>query len=139
MVSMFPLQFGIPGGPELLVILLIAVLLFGANKIPKLARSTGEAMGEFQKGREEVEQELQEMREGPADDGSMEVDEEPTVETAADEEPTVETAADEEPTVDDVDGEPTVDDVDEERTDADEETDDGSVGIEDAEADEETN
>ena len=56
--------FAIPGGPELLVVLLLAVLLFGANKIPKLARSTGEAMGEFQKGREEVEQELQEMREG---------------------------------------------------------------------------
>ncbi len=56
------LQFGIPGGPELLIIVLIAVLLFGANKIPKLARSTGEAMGEFKKGREEVEKELQEMR-----------------------------------------------------------------------------
>ena len=64
MVFTAPLQFGIPGGPELLVILLIAVLLFGANKIPKLARSTGEAMGEFQKGREEVEQELEEMRDG---------------------------------------------------------------------------
>ena len=58
-VPLFP---GIPGGPELLVILLIAVLLFGANKIPKLARSSGEAIGEFQKGREEVEQELEEIR-----------------------------------------------------------------------------
>jgi sec-independent protein translocase protein TatA len=59
---------GLPGGTELVVILLIAVLLFGANKIPKLARSTGEAMGEFQKGREEVEQELEEMRQGGTDD-----------------------------------------------------------------------
>ena len=64
--TLVPAQFGIPAGPELLVILGIAVLLFGANKIPKLARSTGEAMGEFQKGREEVEQELQEMRESGA-------------------------------------------------------------------------
>ena len=77
MVSLLPLQFGIPGGPELLVILLIAVLLFGANKIPKLARSTGEAMGEFQKGREEVEQELQEMR----DPSTSSSDDEPSVET----------------------------------------------------------
>ncbi|THE62905.1 twin-arginine translocase TatA/TatE family subunit [Salinadaptatus halalkaliphilus] len=55
---------GVPGGPELLIILFIAILLFGANKIPKLARSTGEAMGEFQKGREKVETELEEMRDG---------------------------------------------------------------------------
>jgi sec-independent protein translocase protein TatA len=53
---------GLPGGMEWAVILLIAVLLFGANKIPKLARSSGEAIGEFQKGRQEVEQELQEMK-----------------------------------------------------------------------------
>jgi sec-independent protein translocase protein TatA len=57
---------GMPGGMELAVILLIAVLLFGANKIPKLARSTGEAMGEFKKGRQEVEDELKEMQEGGA-------------------------------------------------------------------------
>lgn len=65
---------GIPGGPELLIILLIAVLLFGANKIPKLARSSGEAIGEFQKGREEVEEELQQMQEskGESSEGDSE-------------------------------------------------------------------
>jgi len=44
----------------MLVILLLAVLLFGANKIPKLARSSGQAIGEFKKGREELEEELKE-------------------------------------------------------------------------------
>ena len=58
---------GLPGGPELVVLLLLAVLLFGANKIPKLARSSGEAIGEFQKGREEVEQELQEIKQQDPD------------------------------------------------------------------------
>ena len=46
-------QIGIPGGVELLVVLLIAVLLFGANRIPKLARASGQALGEFKRGREE--------------------------------------------------------------------------------------
>ena len=45
---------GIPAGPELLIILLVLVLLFGANKIPKLARSTGHAIGEFRRGREDT-------------------------------------------------------------------------------------
>ncbi|SFC10761.1 sec-independent protein translocase protein TatA [Halobiforma haloterrestris] len=65
---------GAPGGPELLIILFIAILLFGANKIPKLARSTGEAMGEFQKGREKVETELEEMRESGEFEGVDEDD-----------------------------------------------------------------
>lgn len=53
---MIPL-FG-PIGPEMLVIVLVLVLLFGANKIPKLARSAGEATNEFKKGREDIEEEL---------------------------------------------------------------------------------
>ena len=61
MSALLPL-FG-PIGPEMLIILLVLVLLFGANKIPKLARSTGEAMGEFRKGREEIEEELNEVAE----------------------------------------------------------------------------
>lgn len=59
--TLFP---GVPGGPEVLALLFVVILLFGANKIPKLARSSGEAIGEFQKGREEVEQELEELRQG---------------------------------------------------------------------------
>lgn len=50
--------FAVPGGVEVLVLLLILVLLFGADKIPKLARSSGQAIREFQRGREESEQEL---------------------------------------------------------------------------------
>lgn len=63
-MSISPL-FAMPGGPEMLVILGVAVLLFGAQKIPKLARSTGQAIGEFKKGRQELEQELeQELDQG---------------------------------------------------------------------------
>ncbi len=46
---------GVPGGYELLVILLIIILLFGASKLPELARSLGKAKGEFKKGMEEEE------------------------------------------------------------------------------------
>jgi TatA/E family protein of Tat protein translocase len=38
------------GAPELLIILVIAFLLFGANKLPKLARSLGQASKEFKAG-----------------------------------------------------------------------------------------
>jgi len=38
------------GGPEILIVLLVVVLLFGGAKLPKLARSLGSAKGEFEKG-----------------------------------------------------------------------------------------
>jgi sec-independent protein translocase protein TatA len=38
------------GAPELLIVLLIVLLLFGGAKLPKLARSLGEASKEFKKG-----------------------------------------------------------------------------------------
>jgi len=57
---MVPLFGMIPGGPELIILLGILVLLFGAEKVPKLARSSGQAMGEFKRGREELEDDLQE-------------------------------------------------------------------------------
>ncbi len=38
------------GAPELLIILAIALLIFGGNKLPKLARSLGQASREFKQG-----------------------------------------------------------------------------------------
>lgn len=38
------------GTPELLLVLVILLLLFGATKLPKLARSIGESAGELKKG-----------------------------------------------------------------------------------------
>ncbi|MFA9517096.1 twin-arginine translocase TatA/TatE family subunit [Halopenitus sp. H-Gu1] len=75
MIPSIPLFGPLPVGPELLIILLVLVLLFGAQKIPKLARSTGQAMGEFKKGREEVEEELQEMQGEPDSDSESETTE----------------------------------------------------------------
>lgn len=41
------------GMPEILVILVVLILLFGAKKIPDLARALGRSLGEFKKGRQE--------------------------------------------------------------------------------------
>ena len=41
------------GGPELLIILVVVLLLFGAAKLPQLARSLGASAKEFKKGIEE--------------------------------------------------------------------------------------
>ncbi|WP_426573044.1 twin-arginine translocase TatA/TatE family subunit [Aquihabitans sp. McL0605] len=38
------------GPPELLIILVIALVLFGGKKIPQLAKSLGQAKSEFEKG-----------------------------------------------------------------------------------------
>jgi len=40
------------------IILFIIVLLFGAKRLPQLARSMGKSMGEFKRGKQEFEAEL---------------------------------------------------------------------------------
>lgn len=47
-----------PGWPEIVFILVIVLLLFGAKKLPELARGIGQSLGEFKRAREEFEREI---------------------------------------------------------------------------------
>ncbi len=49
------------GTNELLIILVLAVILFGANKLPELARNLGRSAAEFEKAKREAELELLEL------------------------------------------------------------------------------
>jgi sec-independent protein translocase protein TatA len=53
-------------GPEWIVVLVVLVLLFGAKKLPELARSVGRSTSEFKKGLSEGASEADEA--GTADD-----------------------------------------------------------------------
>ncbi len=46
------------GGQEIMIIFLIVLLLFGAKKLPELARGIGKSMGEFKKARDDFEKEI---------------------------------------------------------------------------------
>lgn len=46
------------GTPEMIMIFIVILLLFGAKKLPELARGVGKSMGEFKKARDEFEKEI---------------------------------------------------------------------------------
>lgn len=48
-----------PSGIELVVIVLIVLLLFGAKKIPELARGLGQGINEFRKASSEIRKEIE--------------------------------------------------------------------------------
>ncbi len=50
---MYTLGIGMPGQSEVLLIIFIILLLFGAKKLPELSRSLGKSLGEFKKGQQE--------------------------------------------------------------------------------------
>ena len=42
------------GGPEMLIVLVVLLLMFGSKKVPELARSLGKAQKEFRDGRRDA-------------------------------------------------------------------------------------
>jgi sec-independent protein translocase protein TatA len=48
----------LPHGMDLFWLFLLMVLLFGANKLPQLAKGLGKSLGEFKKAKEEFEKEV---------------------------------------------------------------------------------
>ena len=59
--------FGVSAG-EVFLIFLVILMLFGAKKIPELARSLGKGMNEFKKAADDLKQEFQESTDGITDD-----------------------------------------------------------------------
>ena len=54
-------------GPEIIIVIVIlGVLIFGAKKIPELAKTFGKAKGEFEKGKIEGEKELKDFKDKEA-------------------------------------------------------------------------
>ncbi|WP_068471760.1 twin-arginine translocase TatA/TatE family subunit [Saccharicrinis aurantiacus] len=51
------------GGPEIIVIVLVVVLLFGGRKIPELMKGLGQGMKEFKKARNENEEKPSDSKE----------------------------------------------------------------------------
>jgi TatA/E family protein of Tat protein translocase len=89
------------GLPELLIIAAIALIVFGPNKLPELARAFGKAMREFKKATDEVkesfEAETRDLEEIKNTFGEENVLEDLAREISSAEEPSLETAATEEP------------------------------------------
>ena len=53
-------MFGSIGMPELVIILVIALIIFGPRKLPELGRSLGKSIGEFKKASNELRSTLEE-------------------------------------------------------------------------------
>jgi sec-independent protein translocase protein TatA len=53
-------MFGSIGMPELVIILVIALIIFGPRKLPELGRSLGRSIGEFKKASNELRSTLEE-------------------------------------------------------------------------------
>jgi TatA/E family protein of Tat protein translocase len=79
-------MFGSIGAPELIIILVIALIIFGPRKLPELGRSLGKSIGEFKKASNELRSTLEdEIRIEEQRDRTIKADEprEPAAKAAA--------------------------------------------------------
>ena len=53
----------VAGAEWIWIIVIVGVLIFGAKKIPELAKTLGKAKGDYEKGRIESEKDLKEFKE----------------------------------------------------------------------------
>lgn len=51
-------MFGNIGAPEIILILLVILVLFGAKKIPELAQGLGKGIREFKKSMRDIEEDI---------------------------------------------------------------------------------
>jgi len=52
-----------PGIPELIIVLVVILILFGPKKLPDLSRAIGKSIGEFKRGRQEIDEEMKKVHE----------------------------------------------------------------------------
>ena len=60
-------MFGL-GGSEIIIILFIILLLFGAKKLPELAKGLGKGINEFKKASNDIKEEVQKVTDLDAED-----------------------------------------------------------------------
>ena len=53
----------VAGAEWVWIIVIVGILIFGAKKIPELAKTLGKAKGDYEKGRIESEKDLKEFKE----------------------------------------------------------------------------
>lgn len=74
------IAFGMPGPQELILIFLIVLILFGAKRLPELARGLGKSIKEFKRATSEVEDDIREAmkeEEKPSNSASASKEESP--------------------------------------------------------------
>jgi TatA/E family protein of Tat protein translocase len=85
-------MFGI-GMPELLLILVLALIVLGPKKLPELARALGKGMAEFRRATDELKQEFRQMEHDVEKSPEATLKDDPFLEKSSEAAPTATSAA----------------------------------------------